>query len=90
MSPKDSRLLLLTLKRERRAIPKDKLYKGGLFQQGPSKGWAGKGEAGAYRKEPFQNNSRGEHWRAVTEDTEMLSQEEHCLLERDIHILVCQ
>lgn len=50
------------------------------------------GKAQAYRKKAFQNKYKEEHWSPVKEGQrkQMLSQENYCLLERDIQILVCQ
>lgn len=61
-------------------------------RKGVSRNGCMNGKAQAYRKEAFQNKYKEQHWSPVQEGRrkQMLSQENYCLLERDIQTLVCQ
>lgn len=67
--------------------------KGVIVQEGCLKGWMGEWKSTSLQKGSLSEQKQGRTLvfsQRGTEDTEMLSQENYCLLERDIQVLVCQ
>lgn len=64
-----------------------------ILQEGCLKAWMDEWKSTGLQKGSLSEHIQGrtlESSERGTEDTEMLSQENYCLLERDIQLLVCQ